>query len=208
LRVFDCKVESCQPVIEELPTITGSLCAACSEHFEKFKTYLTARNIPFMVDRRLVRGFDYYTRTTFEIRSSRIGAQAAIAGGGRYDGLSESLDGPPTRGFGFGMGLERLILSIPSPERLVPSPGPQYFLAPLGEASFDHALLLARRLREKGKRVYIDFEARSLKSQMRLADKLKAESVIIIGDEELKSGLLVLRDMSTKEQKTIREEEL
>jgi histidyl-tRNA synthetase len=208
LRVFDCKVPSCQPVIGELPTITEKLCANCRQHFEKLQGYLTTRAIPFKVNPRLVRGFDYYKRTTFEIMSSRLGAQNTVAGGGRYDGLSETLGGPPTKGFGFGMGLERLILSIPDPATLIPDYAPEYFLAPLGDAAFEYATLLARRLRIAGRRIYLDFDGRSLKSQMRLADKLKAKSVIIIGDEELKSGTAVVRDMATKEQRTIKEEEL
>jgi histidyl-tRNA synthetase len=208
LRVFDCKVPSCQPVIAELPTITDRLCDGCREHFEKFKTYLTARGIRFRINPRLVRGLDYYTRTTFEITSGRLGAQNTVAGGGRYDGLSEQLEGPPTKGFGFGMGLERLILSIPDASKLIPDYAPEYFIAALGDAAFDHATLLARKLRAKGRRVYLDFDPRSLKSQMRLADKLQAKSVIILGEEELKSGTLVVRDMATKEQRNIREEEL
>src|SRR5947208_5445635 len=114
LRVFDCKVPSCQPVIAELPTITERLCSGCKQHFEKLQSYLTTRAIRFKVNPRLVRGFDYYKRTTFEITSSRLGAQNTVAGGGRYDGLSETLGGPPVKGFGFGMGMERLILSIPA----------------------------------------------------------------------------------------------
>jgi histidyl-tRNA synthetase len=208
LRVFDCKVPSCQSVIAELPTITDRLCDGCRSHFEKFKSYLTERNIHFRVDPKLVRGLDYYTRTTFEITSGRLGAQNTVAGGGRYDGLAEELDGPPTKGFGFGMGLERLILSIADPASLVPDYRPEYFLAALGDAAFDRATLLARKLRTAGKRVYLDFDARSLKSQMRLADKLGAKSVIIIGEDELKSGTVVLRDMSTKEQRSVTEEEL
>lgn len=208
LRVFDCKVASCQPVIAELPTITDRLCDGCRSHFEKFKSYLTERNIDFRVDPKLVRGLDYYTRTTFEITSGRLGAQNTVAGGGRYDGLAEELDGPPTKGFGFGMGLERLILSIADPASLVPDYRPEYFMATRGDAAFDRATLLARKLRTKGKRVYLDFDERSLKSQMRLADKLGAKWAIIIGDEELKSGTVVVRDMSTKEQRIVREEEL
>jgi len=208
LRVFDCKVPSCQPVIAELPTITDRLCDACRRHFEKFKSYLTERNIRFRVEPKLVRGLDYYTRTTFEITSGRLGAQNTVAGGGRYDGLAEELGGPPTKGFGFGMGLERLILSIGDPAALVPDYRPEYFLAPLGDAAFDRATLLARKLRTAGQRVYLDFDGRSLKSQMRLADKLGAKWAIIIGEEELKSGTVVLRDMSTKEQRSVREEEL
>ena len=207
LRVFDCKAPSCQPVIAELPTITERLCEGCAGHFEKFKSYLSARNISFRVNSRLVRGLDYYTRTTFEITSGRLGSQNTVAGGGRYDGLSEELDGPSTKGFGFGMGLERLILTIPDTAGLVPDYQPQYFIAPLGDAAFERATLLAQKLRQAGKRVYLDFDARSLKSQMRLADKLAAKAVIIIGEEELKAGTLILRDMATKGQRNIREEE-
>lgn len=208
LRVFDCKVESCQPVIAELPTITDHLCAACHEHFEKFKGHLSARGIVFNVNPRLVRGLDYYTRTTFEITSGQLGAQNTVTGGGRYDGLTEELGGPPTKGFGFGMGLERLILSIPDPAAIIPDRSMEYFIAPMGEDAFNYATLLARRLRERGRRVYLDFDGRSLKSQMRLADKLQAKNVLIIGDEELKSGSVVLRDMATKEQRTIPEQDL
>jgi histidyl-tRNA synthetase len=208
LRVFDCKVPSCQPVIAELPTITDHLCEECRTHFAKFRSYLEARGIGYRVNPRLVRGFDYYLRTAFEITSSSLGAQNTVAGGGRYDGLFTDLGGQPSCGFGFGMGMERLILSIPDPQSLLPDYTPEYFLAPLGDAAFEHAMLVARRLRSRGKRVYLDFDGRSLKSQMRLADKLKTKSVLIIGDEELKSGTLVLRDMATKEQRNVREEDL
>jgi len=208
MRVFDCKVPSCQPVIAELPTITERLCDGCRQHFEKFKSYLIARGIHFRLNPRLVRGLDYYMRTTFEITSGRLGSQNTVAGGGRYDGLSEELDGPPAKGFGFGMGLERLILSIPDTATLVPDYRPEYFIAPLGDPAFDYATLLARRLRKAGKCVYLDFDSRSLKSQMRLADKLGAKSVIIIGEEEMKSGTLLLRDMGTKQQRIVKEEEI
>jgi histidyl-tRNA synthetase len=208
LRVFDCKVPSCQPVIAELPTITAHICDDCRTHFEKFQGYLSARGVKYRVNPRLVRGFDYYLRTTFEITSSGLGAQNTVAAGGRYDGLFQDLGGPASSGFGFGMGMERLILSIPNPQALVPDYSPEYFLAPLGDAAFDYATLLARRLRARGKRIYLDFDGRSLKSQMRLADKLRAKAVMIIGDEELKSGTLVLRDMATKEQRNVREEDL
>src|SRR5262249_13239681 len=153
-----------------------------------FKGYLAAREIHFRVDPKLVRGLDYYIRTTFEITSGRLGAQNTVAGGGRYDGLSQELDGPPTEGFGFGMGLARFILCIPRRGPLVPDYRPEYFIAPIGDPAFDRATLLANRLRRSGKRAYLDFDARSLKSQMRLADKLGAKFVIIIGEEELKSG--------------------
>lgn len=208
LRVFDCKVPSCQPVIDELPVITNHLCEACRAHFEKFKQYLTERGAAYRVNPRLVRGFDYYLRTTFEITSSGLGAQNTVAGGGRYDGLFQDLGGPASSGFGFGMGMERLILSIPDPQSLIEDNAPEYFLAPLGDPAFDYVTLLAKRLRARGKRVYLDFDGRSLKSQMRLADKLKAKAVLIVGDQEMNSATLVLRDMATKEQRNVREEEL
>ena len=200
LRVFDCKVPGCQPLIAELPTITGNLCEACSKHFGRFRGFLDDREIGYHVEERLVRGLDYYTRTTFEIKSSALGAQNTLVAGGRYDGLTQALDGPPTKGFGFGMGLERLILSIPEPDRLAPSQGPDYFLATIGDDAFRYATLLARKLRGAGAGVYVDFDGRSLKSQMRLADKIGASKVVILGDDEVRSKRLTVRDMATKEQ--------
>src|SRR5262249_15166081 len=139
LRVFDCKVPSCQPVIAELPTITDRLCEPCHQHFEKFKSYLAARGITYRINPKLVRGLDYYPRTTLESVSGHLGAQNVVAGGGRYDGRAESLDGPPIKGFGFGMGLERLILSMPNAQDLAADISPEYFIAPIGDAAFDHA---------------------------------------------------------------------
>ena len=208
LRVFDCKVPSCQGLIAELPTITRNLCEPCSAHFDKFKGYLEDREIPHRVEERLVRGLDYYTRTTFEVKSSALGAQDSVVAGGRYDGLTEDLDGPATKGFGFGMGLERLILSIPEPEKLLTSPGPNYFLATIGDDAFRYATLLARKLREAGSAVYIDFDGRSLKSQMRLADKVQAAKVVILGENEVRSKRLTVRDMTSKEQIELTEDEL
>ena len=208
LRVFDCKVPSCQPLLADLPAITDNLCDACRDHFEKFRAFLDERGITYRIDKRLVRGLDYYMRTTFEILSGSLGAQDALVGGGRYDGLIEALDGPPTKGFGFAMGLDRLLLSIPDADGLAPYQGPEYFLATLGEEAFRYATLLARKLRAQGCRVYLDFDGRSLKSQMRLAGKLEVGHVVIIGPEEMKSGKLVVRDMGTREQQEMSEPEL
>jgi histidyl-tRNA synthetase len=208
LRVFDCKVGTCQPLIAELTSISSALCSACAAHFAGFRGYLDERGIPYGVETRLVRGFDYYVRTTFEIRAAGLGAQDALLGGGRYDGLVEGLGGPATPGFGFAIGLERLILSIPDPEKLVPSVGPEYFLATHGEEAFRYATLLARKLRAEGRRVYLDFDGRSLKSQMRLAGRLNAAEVVVLGEEELRSGRLTVRDMQTREQREVSEAEL
>lgn len=208
LRVFDCKVPSCQPLIAELPTMTANLCPECEDHFSRFRGYLDEREISYHVDERMVRGLDYYRRTTFEMKSGALGAQNTVAAGGRYDGLSEDLEGPPTKGFGFAMGLERLILSIPDPEPLLGAPGPDYFLATIGDAAFRYATALARRLRQSGASVYLDFDGRSLKSQMRLADKIRARSVVIIGEDEVQSRTLTVRNMATREQREQSEDEL
>ena len=207
LRVFDCKVPSCQDLIAELPAITDSLCNTCRDHFEKFCGYLDDRKIAYHIEKRMVRGLDYYMRTTIEIVSGDLGAQDTLVGGGRYDGLFEDLDGPPMKGFGFAMGLERLILSIPEPEKLLTGPGPDYFLATIGDEAFTYATLLAQKLRSKHCVVYLDFDARSLKSQMRLAGKLAARKVIIMGEDEARSGKLTVRDMNSREQKELTEEE-
>ena len=196
LRVLDCKVESCQPVIESLPKISDFLDDACRAHFDKFLGYLASRQIPFTIVPRLVRGLDYYTRTTFEITSGALGAQNTLVGGGRYDGLAEALGGAPTQGFGFALGLERLLLVIQDSGKQTPLPPPQLFLAPLGEAAFEKATLLARDLRQQGIRCVLDFETRSLKSAMRLANKLQAQHVLILGDSELLSGRFPLKRMS------------
>lgn len=208
MRVFDCKVPSCQPRIAELPTITANLCGGCTAHFAKFRSYLDDREIAFGVEERMVRGLDYYTRTTFEMKSGTLGAQNTLAAGGRYDGLAAALDGPSTRGFGFAMGLERLILSIPEPEQLLGAPGPSYFLATMGDEAFRYSTLLARRLRAAGASVYVDFDGRSLKSQMRLADKIHAAYVVMIGDREVRSKTLTVRNMTTREQNEMTEDEL
>ena len=207
LRVFDCKVPSCQEPIAELPTITDNLCETCRDHFEKFRGYLDDRKIEYRVEKGLVRGLDYYMRTTLEIVSSELGAQDTLVGGGRYDGLFEDLDGPPMKGFGFAMGLERLILSIPEPEKLFAGPGPDFFLATMGDEAFKYATLLAKKLRAGKRVVYLDFDPRSLKSQMRLAGKLAARNVVILGEDEVRSGKLTVRDMDNREQKEMSEEE-
>jgi histidyl-tRNA synthetase len=205
LRVLDCKVESCQPVIDSLPKITEYLDEACRNHFDEFLRYLSIRNIPFTIVPRLVRGLDYYMRTTFEITSGALGAQNTLVGGGRYDGLSELLGGPPVQGFGFALGLERLLLILQEQGDLKAQSTVELFFAPLGKAAFDKAAWLARDLRSKGIRCFLDFEARSLKSAMRLANKLQARHVLMIGDQELASEKYQLKRMSDGLQQEIAE---
>ncbi len=208
LRVLDCKVEACQPIIESLPKITEFLDAECREHFNKFLGYLGDRGIAFQVVPRLVRGLDYYMRTTFEITSQTLGGQNTLIGGGRYDGLAEALGGAPAKGFGFALGLERILLLLQYIEGFGASPAPEVFLAPLGAAAFDKATLLARDLRQQGVRCALDFETRSLKSAMRLANKLQSRYVLILGDTELQTGKYQLKRMIDGHQIEVDEDEI
>jgi histidyl-tRNA synthetase len=208
LRVLDCKVESCQPFIESLPEISEFLDEGCRQHFQKFLSYLKGRGIEFRVMPRLVRGLDYYTRTTFEITSDALGSQNTLIGGGRYDGLAEALGGAPTKGFGFALGLERILLVLLQAGKVATVSSPTLFLAPVGEASFEKAVLIARDLRLKGVYCALDFETRSLKSAMRLANKLQATYVLIIGDSELQTGKFQLRSMSDGKQIAVSEQEI
>jgi histidyl-tRNA synthetase len=185
LRVLDCKVESCQPFIEKLPAITDHLCEECSDHFARVKGYLNEARIEYEIVPRLVRGLDYYVRTAFEIVSGDLGAQNALVGGGRYNGLSQILGGPPVPGIGFAMGLDRLVMVLPAEQSAEFQWKPELFLISMGEPAFKRALEIARVLRRQRHSCYTDFSEGSLKSRMRLANKLRAEHVLIIGEDEL-----------------------
>ena len=185
LRVLDCKVESCQPQINSLPMITQHLCANCENHFERFRNHLTEAGIPFEVVARLVRGLDYYVRTAFEIVSGDLGAQNALAGGGRYDGLSEVLGGPPVHGFGFALGQDRLVMVLDEQWGKNAVWRPELFVISMGEAAFKRSLAIVRLLRAQGIACYFEFEGGSIKSQMRLANKIRAHHVLLIGENEL-----------------------
>jgi histidyl-tRNA synthetase len=200
LRVLDCKVESCQPYIEKLPVITDHLCEECSRHFAHVREYLVDAGIPFQIVPRLVRGLDYYVRTAFEIVSGDLGAQNALAGGGRYDGLAEVLGGPPAKGIGFAMGLDRLVMVMPAEQASGAQWRPELYLAYLGEAAFKRALEIARILRHNGHSCYVEFSQGSLKSQMRQANKLMAEHVLIIGDSELANDRYAIKCLQESRQ--------
>jgi len=208
LRVLDCKVESCQPHIERLPKISDHLCAECADHFARFQSYLRDAAIPYEVVPRLVRGLDYYVRTAFEIVSGGLGAQNALAGGGRYDGLSEVLGGPPISGFGFALGVDRLVMVIPEEVGRRSEPKPDVFVAYLGEAAFRRGQEIARRLRHEGFWCILTFGGGSLKSQMRQANKLGARNVVIIGDDELARERYPVKRMDAAVQTDMSLEEL
>jgi histidyl-tRNA synthetase len=205
LRVLDCKVPQDQATIEALPKITDHLCAPCGEHFAEVRRQLELLGIPYRISHRLVRGLDYYVRTTFEVRSDALGAQSSILGGGRYDGLVKDLGGPDLAGIGFAVGLERLVSLAPRAEG---EPRCDVFLMPLAAGALDKALRLQRRLREAGLRVLLDPEGRSFKSRMKQADKLGARYAAILGDDELAKGVWTLRDMARSEQRPASEEEI
>ena len=202
LRVLDCKVPADQPYIDALPAMLDMLCDECRTHFEMFRSFLDARGIAYTISKRMVRGLDYYVKTAFEIIGGNLGAQNSILGGGRYDGLSETLGGPKSSGFGFAIGFDRLVMSLPADSPVRP-PAPDYFIAWLGEEALQRAVLLARDLRNAGLNIAVDFEGRKLKASMREADKLGARRVIIIGEDELRSGSYIVRDMSDGSQKSV-----
>lgn len=202
LRVLDCKVPQDQALIEALPKISDHLCAECRDHFAEVRRQLELLGIPYRLSHRLVRGLDYYVRTTFEVTSDQLGAQSSVLGGGRYDGLVKDLGGPDLPGIGFAVGLERLVSLLP----VRPAAGRcDVFLMPLAAGASDSALLLQRRLREAGVRALLDPEGRSFKSRMKQADKLGARFVAILGDDEIARGVWTLRDMAGSAQTEVKQ---
>ena len=205
LRVLDCKKDSCKKIIETAPVITENLCQECELHFSEVKSYLDDQKIVFHEDPQLVRGLDYYTKTAFEIISVGLGAQNAIGGGGRYDDLVEELGGKPTPAVGFAAGIERMIIAIdqqkvewPVEKRL------DIFVAKVDEKNKDTAFRLLQKIRNAGLSSDMDYSEGSLKSQMRIANKIGARYTVIIGKEELSKNMVILRNMQTKEQKEVK----
>ena len=192
----------CRGAMTEAPSILDYLCPACDQHFETVKTALSTLNVPFVIDKGLVRGLDYYTRTTFEIQTSALGAQNAIAGGGRYDGLIKALGGPDIPATGFAIGLDRLT-EIAGANNTDLIKTPDIFIAALGEKSRSLAFEWNCALCLEGINAEMEFNDKSLKSQMKRAHRLGAKHVLIVGDNEIKEGKVVFRDMATKEQESI-----
>jgi len=204
LRLLDCKNEVCQTVAGAAPRSVDYLCPECDSHFTQLKEYLNALSLPFEVDHRLVRGLDYYTRTVFEIQPEDEGAQSTIGGGGRYDDLVEELGGKPTPAIGFATGMERIILNLK--KQAVPVPAlaePRVFIARMGEEAGKEAIKLVSALRRAGIGAMVAMGNKSLKAQLRQANNIGVRHTVIIGEEELKTGTAVLRDMTTGEQKNV-----
>jgi histidyl-tRNA synthetase len=200
LRVLDCKSEHCQAEYVSAPSILDHLCEACREHFEQVKQSLKSINIPYAVNPKMVRGLDYYTRTTFELITTELGAQGAIGAGGRYDGLVQQLGGPEVPGIGFAMGMERLVMLLNQKDQGEIRHAIDLFLVTLGDKAYDKGFTLMQMLRAEGLRVMMDHEGRSMKNQMKQANKLNAGFVLILGERELENNEVVLKDMHSGEQ--------
>jgi histidyl-tRNA synthetase len=203
LRVLDCKVPADQAVIKKLPRMIDHLCDDCRRHFEFVTAGLTARGIAYETAPRLVRGLDYYTRTTFEITSGVLGAQDSLLGGGRYDGLSEMLGGPAAPGIGFAIGEDRLALAVEAAGELKPGQALQVYVAWLGEAAREPAERLARELRARGVTTEVGYEAAKLKKLLGAASKLGARFAVIIGEGELASGHYQVKDLDSGQQESV-----
>jgi histidyl-tRNA synthetase len=208
LRVLDSKLPDEQPVIEKLPRISDHLCDACREHFAKLKEEVSLRGIAYQEHWRLVRGLDYYTRTTFEVIAEGLGSQNAICGGGRYDGLVELLGGPPTKGIGFAIGTDRAILSIQESKRRPQLPGLAVFVAWMGQPAYPTAVNITRKLRDASLAVELPPEEMKFKKSLGLADKLGARYALIIGEDEVNSGTFTLKRLADSEQKKLSEFDL
>ena len=201
LRIFDCKVETCQEAIANAPKVSDFICSECQEHFDLVKKYLETAGLEYILNPRMVRGLDYYTRTAFEVVSYQLGSQNAVAGGGRYDNLFQEIGGLEIPGIGFAIGMERLVSLLPREKDFISHP--HLFIAALGQEPSREAYRIINRLHLDGIRAELDYEGKSLKSQMRRADKLKARYVLILGEDELKRGKAVLRNMEMKSQEEI-----
>lgn len=209
LRLLDCKRPECQHIADGSPRSTDYLCTECRSHFEAVTGYLRSLTLPFNLNHRLVRGLDYYTRTVFEVQPLDGGAQSALGGGGRYDDLIEQLGGKPTPAVGFAAGMDRVVLNLKKQGIPVPLlPSPNVFIAHLGNEAKAEAVKLAASLRAQGIGVIMATGDRSLKAQLRQANSLGAGYAIIIGDEEIKSHKLTLRDMVSGEQQSLTPAEL
>lgn len=204
LRILDCKKDSDKPYMADAPKITDCLCDECSDHFAKLKEHLANAGISFQHDPRLVRGLDYYTKTAFEIKYPPLGAQSAVAGGGRYDGLIEEMGGSPTPAVGFATGLERLLLALES-QNLLPEKkrSVDAYVVALGEAAQSEGFKLLNNLRKAGLSAAMDFAGRSMKAQMKQANKLGARYALILGDDEIAEGVVMLRSMSDSQQEKV-----
>lgn len=209
MRILDCKSEICKKIVENAPRMLDYLCDDCRNAFEELKTNLTSMGIEYVIDPNIVRGLDYYTKTAFEFVTTKICAQGTVCGGGRYDHLIEELGGPPIPGVGFGLGIERLIMLMEANDVKFPEESrPEVFIAVMGEAAKSFGLKLCRELRQKGVIAEMDTLSRNIKGQFKYADRLGAKYTLVIGEDELKKGVVSLKDMAKSEQREIKIENI
>ena len=208
LRVLDCKVPEDQDIINALPSIQDHLCESCRVHFVAVRSYLDDREIPYLVQPRMVRGLDYYMRTTFEIVHGALGAQNSVLGGGRYDGLAEALGSKiPAPGIGFSIGEDRLVMSVEQEHPESYKPSLDLYIAPLGDAAGRHSVGIAQSLRSAGCSVELGLDGK-LKRSMELANKMSARFTLIVGENEITAGRYTLKNMQSGDQQTVTKEEL
>ena len=200
LRILDCKIADCKKALADAPATLNHLCHDCSEHFDTVKTTLEKQGIDFIVDKSLVRGLDYYTRTAWEIQTTALGAQSAVAGGGRYDGLVKELGGPQTPAIGFAIGFDRLVEIMEQIDNKKEAHPIDLFIISLGDLAMEKGYHWSCELNQAGIRTEMDFRGKSMKALMKRADKLKAQYVLIAREDELKKKTVVIRNMNTKEQ--------
>ena len=201
MRILDCKSPVCSEIVKDAPVMLDYLCDDCKAAFEELKENLDAMGIEYKVDTGIVRGLDYYTKTAFEFVTEKIGAQGTVCGGGRYDHLVEEVGGPSTPGVGFGLGKERLLLTMEACGADIPQPqGADVFIAVMGEDAKKAGLRLLKELREKGLKAQMDIMGRNIKNQFKYADRIKEKKTVIIGQDELESGAYAVKDMDTAQQ--------
>ena len=206
LRVLDCKVPGCKEATVEAPAMLDNLCIGCDTHFSQVREHLEELSVDYTVNPRMVRGLDYYTKTTFEMITGSLGSQNAVAAGGRYNGLISDLGGPDLPGIGFAIGLERLALMLG--EQSIAPPRPELFIATLGEAATKAGFAILTRLQRHGVLAEMEYTGKSLKAQLRRADKLKTRRVLILGEDELERGVAQLRYMDKSIQEEVALDEL
>jgi histidyl-tRNA synthetase len=209
LRVLDCKVPEDQPIIDSLPKISDYLDEPCREHFNEVKKILNHVGIRYEVNERMVRGLDYYTRTTFEFTHGGLGAQSALLGGGRYDGLSEALGGPKAPGIGFALGLDRFVLAIQAEGTVgIPDLSPQVYVAPLGQGMNAEAAVIARDLRKQQIPAELGDETFRAKKSFEAAERCGAKYILFVGGNEIATGQFALKELKTGEQVSVKREEI
>jgi len=198
LRILDCKVKECIEARKESPAIIDFLCSACKQHLKSLEHHLELLNITYVINPNLVRGIDYYTRTAFEVTSESLGSQKAVAAGGRYDGLVNEFGGPPSPGIGFAIGIERVIPLIRG--TISKKKCPELFVCSLGQEASDKSFIFTEQLRSKGFWVEMNYDNSSLRSQMRKADRIGAKNIVILGEDELKKGKAIIKNMQNKKE--------